>query len=219
VVPTVCLVTDRRRLAPDAPLEDQLDRLVAQTAEAGSAGVDLIQVRERDLDGGLLTRLTKRMLDAAGPAKVIINERADVALAAGAHGAHLRGDSFDAVRLRRIAPDRWVIGRSIHAIAETASSAAAVDYLIFGPIYPTPSKPGAPPAGVAELKKVAATADRPLLAIGGITLARLSEIAASGAAGVAGIELFLPPTRDFPERPGLEAAVQAIRAAFGTAFD
>ena len=94
----------------------------------------------------------------------------------------------------------------------------AVDYLIFGPVYPTASKPGATPAGVAELKKVAAAADGPVLAIGGITLSRIAEIAAAGAAGVAGIELFLPPT-GVSRAPGAGAAVRAIRAAFGTVFD
>ena len=76
----ICLVTDRHRLAPRENPEAQLDKLVAQAAEAGRAGVDLIQLRERDLDGGVLTRLARRMIDAATPAKVIINDRADVAL-------------------------------------------------------------------------------------------------------------------------------------------
>lgn len=219
MVPSICLITDRQRLAPGETLEAQLDELVAQAEAAGKAGVDLVQLRERDLDGGVLTRLAVRMVAAAAPAKVLVNDRADVALAAGAHGVHLRGESYDATRLRAIAPAGWVIGRSVHTAAEAAACGRAVDYVVFGPIYPTVSKPGAPPAGAAELKKVAAAADAPVLAVGGITLARLPELAAAGAAGVAGIELFLPPATGFPERPGIAAAVRAIRARFGTAFD
>jgi thiamine-phosphate pyrophosphorylase len=219
VLATSCLVTDRHRLAPGENLEAQLDRLVAQAAEAGGAGVDLIQLRERDLDGGVLTRLAVRMIEAAAPARVLVNDRADVALAAGAHGVHLRGDSFDARRLRAMAPAGWLIGRSVHNAAEAAGARSAVDYLIFGSIYRTISKPDARPAGLAGLKKVAVAADAPVLAIGGITLARLPELAAAGATGVAGIELFLPPDAGFPARPGIAAALQAIRAAFGTAFD
>jgi thiamine-phosphate diphosphorylase len=192
---------------------------VAQAAEAAKAGVDLIQLRERDLEGADLTRFARRLIEAAAPAKVIVNDRADVALAARAHGVHLRGDSFDATRLRAIAPAAWLIGRSIHEPADAAASGRAVDYLVFGSIYPTVSKPGGPAAGVAELKKVAAAADAPVLAIGGITLARLPELVAAGAAGIAGIELFLPPKAGFPGRPGIAVAVRAIRAAFGTAFD
>jgi thiamine-phosphate diphosphorylase len=219
VVPIICLVTDRLRLAPGESLEAQMDRLVAQAAEAGKAGLDLIQLRERDLEGAALTRLARRLIEAAAPAKVIVNDRADVALAAGAHGVHLRGDSYDAKRLRGVAPSGWLIGRSVHTPAEAAAAGKANDYLVFGSVYPTASKPGVPPAGVAELKKVAAAGDAPVLAIGGITLARLPEVVAAGAAGVAGIEVFLPPTAGFPSRPGIAAAVQTIRAAFGTDFD
>jgi thiamine-phosphate pyrophosphorylase len=219
VAPLICLVTDRRRLAPESSLEAQLDRLVEQAAEAGKAGVDLVQLRERDLEAATLTGLARRVIHAAAPAKVLLNDRGDVALAAGAHGVHLRGDSFDADRLRAIAPAGWLIGRSIHSAEEAKAAGRAVDYLVFGSIYPTVSKPGAPPAGLAELKKVAAAADVPVLAIGGITLSRLPEVAAAGAAGVAGIELFLPPAAGFPGRPGIALAVQTIRATFGTAFD
>lgn len=217
--PVICLVTDRRRLAPGESLQVQMDRLVAQAAEAARAGVDLIQLRERDLEGAALARLARRLIDAAAPARVVVNDRGDVALAAGAHGVHLRADSYEAGRLRGLAPAGWLIGRSVHTPAEAIAAGEAVDYLVFGSVYPTASKSGALPAGAAELKKVAAAADTRVLAIGGVTVARLPEIAATGSAGVAAIELFLPPGAEFPERPGIAAAVRAIRAAFGTEFD
>jgi thiamine-phosphate diphosphorylase len=215
----ICLVTDRRRLAPGASLEVQMDRLVEQAQEAGRAGADLIQLRERDLEGGALVRLTRRVMEAAAPAKVLVNDRADVALAAAAHGVHLRGDSYAIERLRDLAPPGWVIGRSVHTAAEAAASGGAADYIVFGAVFPTASKPGGAPAGIAGLRAAVASARVPVLAIGGVSVARLPELADAGAAGIAAIELFLPPTAESPGRPGVAAAVAAIRAAFRTAGD
>jgi thiamine-phosphate diphosphorylase len=217
--PIICLVTDRHRLAPGASLKDQLDRLETQAAEAGRAGVDLIHVRERDLDASTLVGLARRIVEAAAPARVVVNDRGDVALGAGAHGVHLRGDSYDALRLRRIGPPGWVIGRSIHTPAEASAVGETVDYLVFGAVYQTASKPDVPPAGVAALQEATARAWAPVLAIGGVSVARLPEIVSAGAAGIAAIELFLPPSDEAPERPGVAAAVAALRGAFGIGVD
>jgi thiamine-phosphate diphosphorylase len=219
VKPVVCLVTDRHRLAPGASLDVQMDRLVAQVEEAGRAGVDLIQLRERDLEGGALVRLTRRLIEAAAPAKLVVNDRGDVALAAGAHGVHLRSDSYGAERLRRVAPGGWLIGRSIHGAAEAAAAGEGADYLLFGAVFPTASKPGVAPAGIAGLRDAAAASRAPVLAIGGVTVERLAEVVAAGSAGIAAIDLFLPPTAESPGRPGIAAAVAAIRAAFNAGGD
>ncbi|MGH9311881.1 MAG: thiamine phosphate synthase [Vicinamibacterales bacterium] len=220
VAPIICLVTDRRRLAPGASLEVQMDRLAAQAEEAARAGIGVIQLRERDLEGAALVLLARRLIEAAAPARIVVNDRGDVALAAGAHGVHLRSDSYDAGRLRGLAPAGWLVGRSIHTPAEATAAGETADYLVFGAVYPTASKPGGPPpAGVPALREAAARARAPVLAIGGVSVARLPEIAAAGSAGVAAIELFLPPTAGVPGRPGIAAAVSAIRAAFGAGVD
>ena len=184
--PLVCLITDRRRAGGE-------DALVRRVAAAGRAGVHLVQVRERDLDGGPLLRLVARCLDAVRSTKtrVVVNDRLDVALAAGAHGVHLRGDSMPAFRARAIAPPGFLIGRSIHSATEIDSSTSdGVDYLIFGPVWPTPSKPGHPGAGGQALTGVAQATVLPVLAVGGITPETARAAIDAGASGYAAISLF-----------------------------
>ncbi len=185
----MCFVTDRRRFG--ASWEDALVRRVRAAAVEG---VHLIQVRERDLDGGPLTRLATACVDAVGgtSARVLVNDRFDVALAAGAHGIHLRSDSFPASRIRASAPRGFLIGRSVHSVSDAVAAAedAAVDYLIFGTVFASDSKPDRPAAGLRELTAVAGATRLPVLAIGGMTSARIADVMRAGAAGVAGISMF-----------------------------
>jgi thiamine-phosphate diphosphorylase len=186
--PIICLVTDRRRLGD--PGEDQLVRLVAT---ASAAGVTLIHVRERDLDDRRLLALIRRLLTAVRPeTAVVVNDRADVALAAGAAGVHLRSDSVPADRLRRFVPPGFLIGRSVHGAAEAAMAAeSGVDYLIMGTTFATTSKDStAPVAGLDGLADACRAGRVPVVAIGGITLDNVTGIAAAGAAGIAAIGLF-----------------------------
>jgi thiamine-phosphate pyrophosphorylase len=214
--PIICLVTDRRQL-PD-PAEEHLVRLVAQ---AIAAGVNLVHVRERDLDDRRLYSLTRRIVAAAAgtTAIVVVNDRTDIALAAGASGVHLRSDSVPADRVRSIVPDGFLVGRSVHSAHEAAAAAATgVDYLVMGTIYPTPSKPqGAPLAGLRGLEATCRSVQRPVVAIGGITSANVREVAAAGAAGIAAIGLFVEATRDRTEGEiaiSLARVVAALRAGF-----
>jgi thiamine-phosphate diphosphorylase len=114
-----------------------------------------------------------------------------VALAAHAHGVHLRGDSMPASRARRIAPPGFVIGRSVHSIDEADRAAGdGADYVVFGPVWRTPSKPGHPGAGVQALAEVARATPLPVLAVGGLTAETASEAVRAGASGYAAISLF-----------------------------
>ena len=170
------------------------DRLVERIAAAARAGVDLVQIRERDLDGGLLVDLVRRSVRAVQPTRtrVIVNDRLDVALAAGAHGVHLRHDSFPATRIRSMVPRGFLVGRSVHDVpsARSAAEAGGLDYLIFGSVFATASKPGRAPAGLDALATIASATPLPVLAVGGITLARLPAVLEAGAMGVAAIGLF-----------------------------
>ena len=187
--PVICMITDRRRYGPTWE-----ETLVERVAAAAHAGVHLIQIRERDLDGGPLARFVSRCVDAVRGtrARVLVSDRVDVAVTARADGVHLPGDALPAPRARAIAPSPFVIGRSVHAIEEArgAASEAAVDYLIFGTVFESASKPGAAAAGVEALAQVVAATTRPVLAVGGVTVDRMAGLARAGAAGFAAIGLF-----------------------------
>jgi thiamine-phosphate diphosphorylase len=192
----LCLVTDRRRLGAAIGIEARAwdDALRTQARAAAQAGVDLLQVREPDLDAAALVYLVKAIVnDVKGTAtRVLVNDRLDVAWAAGAAGVHLKERSFavDTVR-RTTAPGFW-IGRSVHSAA-TAGSAGTADYLIAGTVSPTVSKPSAVCLGWEGLSAVVrAAAGRPVLAIGGIDLPSIPLVAVRGAAGVAAIGAFIP---------------------------
>ena len=129
---------------------------------------------------------------AGTPARVVVNDRVDIALATRAHGVHLRADSISAVQVRQLAPAGFLVGRSVHTRSEAVIAArSGVDYLAAGTVYPTPSKPeGSPLLGLAGLSELVRAVDIPVLAIGGVVADKVRDIAASGAAGVAAIGLF-----------------------------
>jgi thiamine-phosphate diphosphorylase len=193
VTPVVCLITDRARGGGGA------DAVVARAAWAARAGVHLIQVRERDLDGGPLTTLVRQCVDAVRGtrARVLVNDRVDVALAAGAHGVHLRADSMPAPRVRALCPPGFVVGRSVHTRDEAVAAAAGggLDYLLFGTVFATASKPGRVPAGLSALADVALAVSLPVLAVGGITPDKVDEVVGAGAAGFAAIGMFAAAPR------------------------
>lgn len=218
----ICLVTDRHRLASDpSEAADSTDaRLVELVASAARAGVDLIQVRERDLDTRRLTALVRRCVEATRgtTARILVNDRADVAIAAGAHGVHLRADSVAAPAIRTLLPPPYVVGRSVHGVAEAALAArgGGLDYLIFGTLFGTPSKPGdAPLTSVRELAEACRVSHVPVLAIGGITIDKSRDVAQAGAAGVAAIGMFVPPAGTQPDEY-YRAVVTDLRRAFDT---
>ena len=190
----LCLVTDRRRLRPGAATFGAAMRaLLDQAAWAAGAGIDLLQVREPDLETAPLAELVTALVAgvAGSGTRVVVNDRTDVALACRAHGVHLRHDSVPSDAARRIVPPGFLIGRSVHSTAQ-ARAAGPVDYLIAGTVFASRSKAGnAPLLGIDGLAEIVQAVSVPVLAIGGMTPARLDEIAAAGAAGAAGIGLFI----------------------------
>jgi thiamine-phosphate diphosphorylase len=189
----VALVTDRRRLAPSASEENRMACLVQQARYASEAGVDLIQVREPDLPAGQLATAVAAIVAVTqgSSTRVVVNDRLDVAVAAGADGVHLKGDSFDCLPVRRVMGSSFVIGRSIHRVEE-AMSVTDADYFIAGTVWPTTSKTAEQPLlGIDGLSRIVAASRVPVLAIGGVTAERVREIASTGAAGIAAIGLFI----------------------------
>jgi thiamine-phosphate pyrophosphorylase len=168
--------------------------LIRQAEYAVEAGIDVIHVRERDLSGRELFAVVRELVAVAhgSGTRVVVNDRLDVALAAGAAGVHLRGDSFGPGELRRLVPDGFLIGRSVHSREEAILHAQHVDYLIAGTVWPTTSKPDAREfLGADGLARLTAAVSVPVIAIGGISVERVAEVARTGAAGIAAIGLFL----------------------------
>src|SRR5205085_3613747 len=138
-----------------------------------------------------LVRLVRDMLDAVRGAgtRVLVNDRVDVAIAAGAGGVHLRADSAAASRVRAIAPPAFMIGRSVHSIAEVDEAVrdGGCDYLLFGTVFPSAGKYEGHVAGIDALAAVCRRSPVPIVAIGGMNEERAREAAAAGTAGVAGV--------------------------------
>jgi thiamine-phosphate pyrophosphorylase len=215
--PCVYLVTDRKQLAPDArTTRDEIAALESWLDDAIDAGVDVIQLRERDLDGRPLADLTRRLSDRARRTgtRILVNDRADVALAAGARGVHLRADGPPVDRVRRLGPSDWIVGRSAHSAAEAASaSAGGADYVLFGTMFSGGTKTAPRQlAGLDRLRDAAAASRTLVVAIGGIDPDRAAMCIEAGAAGVAAISLFLPEGRS-PLAMGVRQATAALRAA------
>ena len=203
--PLICLVTGNRGH------EQQTFELISA---AVLAGVELIQVRERRLDDRGLAALTRQAVGLArnSTSRIIVNDRADIALAAGAAGVHLRGSSFAAGRLRALAPPGFLIGRSVHTLSEATAVEASggCDYLLFGTVFPSPSKPANHAiAGLEALRAVCGAVRLPVMAIGGISVERVRPVAEAGASGIAGISVF--ETAD-----SMSAVVARLRRQFDT---
>jgi len=186
---------------------------------AAAAGVDWVQIREKDLSGrdcGLLTRealqrAAKSPASNASPTRILVNDRLDVALSEGAGGVHLGENSLPLpeakrfVRAQALSRD-FLIGVSCHSLDAARSAASGgADYLFFGPIFSTPSKAAfGAPQGLERFAEVCRAVSIPVLAIGGITLANASACLAAGASGIAAIRLFQDP-RD------MSSLVQSLR--------
>jgi thiamine-phosphate pyrophosphorylase len=189
--PILCYVTDRLALADPAALG-------AIIRHAAEAGVDWIQIREKELDARPLAELARSALAETREtgARIVVNDRLDVALAAGAAGVHLGETSLpvEIVAGWRGAAGRkqFLIGVSCHSPdAARAAERGEADFVFFGPVFATPSKADfGPPQGIERLREVCGAVKIPVLAIGGIEPENAGRCLEAGAAGIAGIRLF-----------------------------
>jgi thiamine-phosphate pyrophosphorylase len=181
---------------------------------ASTGGVDWVQLRDRSLAALDLYRQVEALqagwAESSSPgrrARLSVNDRIDVALAAGADGVHLAGRSLPVSEAVRLTEGRLLVGRSVHGIDEARRAAEdGADYLTFGHVFPTRSKLGEPPRGPEQLAMVVDAVQIPVLAIGGITLGNLEQVLATGCAGIAVISAILAA-----DDPGL--AARNLRAA------
>jgi len=218
--PVLCLVTDRQRLVRrlESPAIAWQSLLLEQVRGATRGGIDVVQIRERDLDAGELAPFVRQCLAiAAGtPTRIVVNDRLDVVIATGADGLHLREDSLPSAAARGMLAAGALLGRSVHR-SDDVAAAGSVDYLIAGSVFASPSKPDAASRlGLDGFRAVVTrAAPRPVWAIGGITVARVPELMAAGAQGLAAISAFIPAC----DPSQLAAAVQKIAAEWRFCFD
>jgi len=182
-----CYITDRTLLPPGVDLLDVIARTLAQ-------GVDWVQIREKDLPARDLHEFVARALGLPRPpgSKILVNTRVDVALAAGAHGAHLPAGSPSPRIWCPLAPGGFLLGVSCHTIEELkVAEDEGADYAVFGPVFTPLSKTSDLPAvGLGELGAAARAVRIPVLALGGISYENAQSCMEAGAAGIAAISMF-----------------------------
>ncbi|MBI3790690.1 MAG: thiamine phosphate synthase [Gemmatimonadetes bacterium] len=198
-----------RLIAITDDLRDGPTGLLARSADAIRGGATMVQLRLKAVEPRALVEVAKLLVSALS-VPIIVNDRLDVALAAGAHGVHLGADDLPPEAARRIAPAGFIIGASVGEEREVADAKAA-DYVGIGPVFGTASKADAGPAiGVARFQHLARLSGRPAVAIGGIEPANAGQLATAGAAGIAVIRAVLGARHP-------ESAARALRQALGDA--
>jgi thiamine-phosphate pyrophosphorylase len=196
--PLIYLISDRRALPHNPEIPEPEARQIEIIREASRIGCQLVQIREKDLHARLLLELARAVITAARPhgAKVLINDRLDVAIAAGADGVHLTAASFPAAEARAVVRKKglndFLIGVSTHSLAEAGSAeSGGADFIVCGPVFDTPSKRGyGAPIGIEMFAEICESVKIPVLALGGIDLSNFREPLRRGAAGIAAIRLF-----------------------------
>lgn len=183
-IPRLHLVTDRHRCGNRA--------LIDVVADAARGGLGAVHLRDKTLLGGALLAEAQRLRRVVGAARLLVNERVDVALAAGADGVHLPAGGLPVAVARGLLGSAALIGRSVHSVGEARrAEAEGADYVILGTIFPTASKPGRAPAGLGLVRDTARAVGLPVIAIGGVDEENAAAVVAAGAYGVAVVSAIL----------------------------
>lgn len=192
---TLYLITSgqtNHQTKPDSP---EFVSLLELIQAAITAGIDLIQIREKQLSASVLFALTEAAarLKRGSSTRLLVNDRADIAATAGADGVHLAVDSLSADVIRATFGEEFLIGVSTHTLHElSAAHAQGADFAVFGPVFRTGSKQQyGEPLGIERLRDASVQLKTfPVLALGGITLANAAECIRAGAQGISGISIF-----------------------------
>ena len=206
--PILYLITSGATTAATNKSNKEFQNILTLVRAAVSAHIDLVQLREKNLTARALYELTARAAEITrdSETRLLVNDRSDVARAAGADGVHLTTNSVEASVIRRAFGREFLMGVSTHSLAEArAARDAGADLAVFGPVFETDSKRQyGSPVGLEALHEAAdELASFPVLAIGGISLTNASECLRAGASGIAAIRLFA-------DSESLESMVAAI---------
>ena len=196
--PIICLISDG--LITTENYDSKSLELISLIRSAVSAKIELVQIREKTLPAGLLFDLVSRALQETRNSitKILVNERLDIALAAGADGVHLTSKSMPVSEIRNICPSDFVIGRSAHSLAEAMSAAqSGANFVLLGPVFATPSKARFGEAlGLGVIRRVCEELPGfPVLALGGIGLDNYNQVLECGARGFGAIRFLSDPNR------------------------
>ena len=193
-VPIIYPITSGKTSPQTTPDDPQFSEILRLVRAAVDADVPLFQIREKSLPARVLYELVARAAEITRGSKtrLLVNDRSDIARAAGADGVHLTTRSLPAEVVRNIFGAEFLIGVSTHSLDEArAARAGGADFVVFGPVFETESKRAyGAPQGLEKLREVTrALGEFPVVAIGGITLENFSECFEAGARGVAAIRM------------------------------
>lgn len=193
-VPIIYPITSGKTSPQTTPDDPQFSEILRLVRAAVDAEVPLFQIREKSLHARVLFELVARAVEITrgGKTRLLVNDRSDIARAAGADGVHLTTQSLPVDVVRNIFGAEFLIGVSTHSLDEArAASAGGADFVVFGPVFETESKRAyGEPQGLDKLAEVArALGEFPVVAIGGITLDNVDECFQAGARGIAAIRL------------------------------
>jgi len=210
--PIIYLVTSGATTPATTPESNDFARILTLVEAAVAAQIPLLQLREKQLSARVLYELATRAakITRGTSTRLLINDRSDIARAAGADGVHLAGGSLTADVMRETYGNEFIIGVSTHSLEQVlAAHNAGGDFVVLGPVFETESKRGfGEPLGLEKLSEAASAVDEfPILAIGGVALENVAECFRAGAAGVAAIRLFNDEER-------LGTVAEEIRARF-----
>jgi thiamine-phosphate pyrophosphorylase len=208
-------ITDRSQFRGDE--RARRNELMAKVAEASHAGIDYIQLREKDLSGRELEKVAREAVSVirenSPVTRLLINSRTDIALAVGADGVHLRAEDVAPSEVRRAwqlaalqprTADNFLTAASCHTPSDVSrAEAGRCDFAVFAPVFAKSGVGAAPPTGLSALRE-ACEAKIPVLALGGVTIDHAASCLQAGAAGIAGIRLF--------QQNRIEDVVRALRA-------
>ncbi len=197
--PILYLITRGATTETTSPTSPEFQNILLQVRAAVAAQIDLIQIREKRLTARVLFELAERAVEITrkSSTRILINDRADIAAGAGAHGVHLTTQSLDVAVIRNSFDREFLIGASTHSWEEAEQAyEQGADFIVLGPILPTLSKEkyGAP-LGLEKFSAVCGNLGGfPVLALGGVSQISAEQCFEAGASGVAGISLFSDPS-------------------------